>query len=222
MARAARSTQNSRTAKLTETQQPQRRARRHVARIQHDNRTASKCGRHIARNATASSRSARSHGTNPRCRSHARIRKLRDVENPRRRRARVLEPLDDGWPAPARKGIVVGPERLRTRLEPLRASDETKIEKESLGVFARARLRPGLLFGARAGGIDAKPNARASGEIECGDEALRRIRPTATRHKNRSAINVAMRRMRDLQSRSPAKTGPDRGRSSTEQCRNFV
>lgn len=54
-------------------------------------------------------------------------------------------------------------------LEPMRRSDETKIEKRALGMCACARLRPRLLFSARAGKVDANANARAGGEIERGD-----------------------------------------------------
>ena len=48
-----------------------------------------------------------------------------------------------------------------------------KSSSSALGVFARARLRPGLLFDARAGRIDAKADARASGKIDRAVEPCR-------------------------------------------------
>lgn len=59
--------------------------------------------------------------------------------------------------------------RVRASLEPLRASDETEVEKRAFGVFSPACLGPRVLFGARTGSVDAKPDACPSGEIDRGD-----------------------------------------------------
>ena len=69
----------------------------------------------------------------------------------------------------------------------MRASDETEIEKHSLCVFACARVRPGLLFGARTGDSDAHPNACASGEIEC-DERTRTTKVWSYRDTSQETI----------------------------------
>ena len=85
---------------------------------------------------------------------------------------------------------------------------------------ARARLRPRLLFGARTGRIDPKPDALARCEIDCGDAVdFAARRDVATR--NRSAISVAMRRTR-ICNRLARENRPDRARAAPEQCRNFV
>ena len=91
----------------------------------------------------------------------------------------MLEPLNDSG---RRLGTIwlSRLERLRAGFEPLRPADETKIQKRALGVFARARLRPSLLFAARAGRIDAKADARAGGEID-DDRAAAFAKATAAR-----------------------------------------
>ena len=113
---------------------------------------------------------------------HPRIGELRDPQNPGRRRARVLEPVDH------RIGLLrarrpTGAAGFRASLEPMRASDETEIDQRSVRMIARARVGPGLLLDTRAGGVDVQPDARACCEIECGD----RNRSTEARGDARSS-----------------------------------
>ena len=48
----------------------------------------------------------------------------------------------------------------------MRQADESEIDKRAFRVRTRARLCPPLLFSARTGRLDAKPDARAGCDIE--------------------------------------------------------
>jgi hypothetical protein len=160
-------------SKLMETQYHQRGARRHVAPVQHNNGTVSQHGRNIvgARRIAQECEVAWHKSKLPK---HSRIRKVRQTENPRRGRACVFEPFDDGSRPLSAKGLSWS-RRIRARFEPMRPPDETKIEKDTFGVCPRAGLRPCLLLGARTGSIDTNANACAGGQIE-GRETCRSIR----------------------------------------------
>jgi hypothetical protein len=54
---------------------------------------------------------------------------------------------------------------MRAHFEPLCGADETEVEKRTDCMVSRACVRPSVLFGAGTGSLDAKPNARARGEI---------------------------------------------------------
>ena len=152
---------------------------------------------------------------------HARIRQVpRRGESAARTDARARA-TRRRRPPPARNRIVACRGASRACLEPLRASDETEIEKRPLR-RVRARTPPSTLAVRRA----CRRHRCEAGRVApvARSSAPRCAHAAARRHdtENRSAISVAMRRMHHLQSRSPAKTGLDCAGRSTEQCRKFV
>ena len=133
----------------------------------------------------------------------------------------MLEPFDNcGQFLCARDGS--SNRNFRTGLESVRAPDETKIEKQTIGVFARARLRPGLLFCARAGELDGKACARTSGEIECSDVCrstnVELAGDTTQEPLTNQCGHAATHRCNPL----ACENRPGSREFSTEQCRKFV
>jgi hypothetical protein len=94
---------------------------------------------------------------------YARIRQLGDMKDSRRRRPRVIEPVDHRC-----RPHVAHPNWAArcTRLEAVDRSDVIKIQQRAFIMLARTCLDPLLLLGARTSRIDPKTYLVAGCEIE--------------------------------------------------------
>jgi hypothetical protein len=151
----------------------------------------------------------------------SRIRQFVYMKDSRRRRARVIEPIDHRCrrhlPADSRSAV------RPPRLEPMGGTDVIEIQERSLIMLARACFHPPVLLGTPTSSVDSQAHARAGREIEHVSRPTKREFFAAPAVCPEETIRDECTHPIDayVQSARPQKRAETRG-ALPKQCRKFV